>query len=91
MSIGLVSSFVVFFSQALDPFHTYIYTPILRVYLSTRTPSRQVWGFKTSVYCQLVISLCYKFLMPENSVKIEKAPMGQSHFVEKGLASIFPY
>ena len=42
MSIGLVSSFVVFLSQALDPFHTYIYTPILRVYLSTRTPSRQV-------------------------------------------------
>ena len=89
VSIGLVSSFVVFFSQALDPFHTYIYTPILRVYLSTRTPSRQVWGFKTSVSCQLVISLCYKFLMPENSVKIGKAPMGQNHFSTRALPAFF--
>ena len=89
MSIGLVSSFVVFFSQALDPFHTYIYTPILRVYLSTRTPSRQVWGFKTSVFCQLVIILCYKFLMPENSVKIEKASMGQIILSKRALPKVF--
>jgi len=27
--------------------------------------------------------------MPEISVKIEKAPMGQNHFVEKGLAVRF--
>lgn len=81
MSIGLVSSFVVFFSQALDPFHTYIYTCLLVKSEGSKLQSLANW---------LIISLCYKFLMPEISVKIEKAPMGQNHFVEKGLAKRFP-
>lgn len=75
VSIGLVSSFVAFFSQALASFHTYIYTRLVVKSEGSKLQSLANW---------LIISLCYKFLMPEISVKIEKSPYGAKSFCRKG-------